>query len=797
MQNVAILLVVFFMVTTNGGAVSTGLLNADVQQTLLPRSLSNDCSSSKVSQCKRKCGWKRNDERRVDASCAIGDAYEVHRKKTSDCLQSCEDDDTCTYVETWTVRGNGKLHCQLYSCSTLSGDLWRSINKLRKFFSYSIDCPGREDGTVDGQDSGDEDEDDYTGEGTDEDTDADEDEDEDEDEDDLTNVDSCGLDAADEDTSSVWGSTASKNAVTSPVSAVAWKTSVNLAKIVVKGTELPPASNLGIDTSNSLHGRRPNLLLILADDLGIGDTGVDQFNGNYEKLNTISTPHLQKMANKGVVFTQAYSVNAVCLPSRYSMLVGRHAGHSRVRGNSGTSSDIPFTTDEVTLASVLQGTGYKTALIGKWGLGKKSEKSHPIQKGFDYFYGQLTHKDAHACFPVKMHNNSADASDNAGKYAKSELFPENKDASKSTCSGLESPLYASGDTPCSFVQDVFANKALEYMENHVSQYSDGSGGLTTPFFVYLSLTVPHICSWSHNPNDEQRKVAPYMDPDCLENLVWASNEGDSERGIDTEECRHKSLMENYIDRDIGRIMDLIDSYDELKNTLVVFVGDNGPERNANYVNDNSVYNRQNNFKVLHSIFTFGSTNGHRGIKRQLYEGSLLTPMIWYWKGVTSGHVSQTPTTTADIFSTFADVAGLTSSDLEVDGSAGITRPLDSISLVSSLSGNDDDQVLHRYLYFEYCDQQSDNWKSIKSDADSYCSWSLLIRNWKLIYDFESEEMELFDITNDPFEEDNLYVTANNANESTKTATLYQQQATMECVKAAEAYISLTDAGFSP
>lgn len=139
---------------------------------------------------------------------------------------------------------------------------------------------------------------------------------------------------------------------------------------------------------------KPNILFILADDLGVGDTSIPRYaasSGVYQ----IKTPNLERMANNGAAFLRAYAPAPVCGPSRYSFLSGRHTGHIQIRGNTGKGEDftIPCSSrEEDILAKVLQANGYHTAVIGKWGF-----KNHPFECGFDKFYGQLTHVDAHSC----------------------------------------------------------------------------------------------------------------------------------------------------------------------------------------------------------------------------------------------------------------------------------------------------------------------------------------------------------------------------------------------------------------
>src|SRR5688500_7906773 len=133
---------------------------------------------------------------------------------------------------------------------------------------------------------------------------------------------------------------------------------------------------------------RPNIIFILADDLGYGDVGC------YGQKQ-IQTPHLDKLAAQGLRFTDAYAGATVCAPSRCSLMTGLHAGHARVRGNK----DVPLQPEDLTVARLLKGAGYHTALIGKWGLGNAGSPGVPTKQGFDYFFGYLNQTHAHNYYP--------------------------------------------------------------------------------------------------------------------------------------------------------------------------------------------------------------------------------------------------------------------------------------------------------------------------------------------------------------------------------------------------------------
>ena len=139
---------------------------------------------------------------------------------------------------------------------------------------------------------------------------------------------------------------------------------------------------------------KPNILFILADDLGVGDTSIPGYAVSSSPYQ-IKTPNLERMAKNGASYLRAYAPAPVCGPSRYSFLSGRHTGHMQIRGNTGVNDDyvIPCSSaKEDILAKVLKENGYHTAIIGKWGF-----KNHPFECGFDKFFGQLTHVDAHSC----------------------------------------------------------------------------------------------------------------------------------------------------------------------------------------------------------------------------------------------------------------------------------------------------------------------------------------------------------------------------------------------------------------
>lgn len=266
---------------------------------------------------------------------------------------------------------------------------------------------------------------------------------------------------------------------------------------------------------------RPNIVLILADDLGFGDLGC------YGQTR-ILTPHLDRMAAEGIRFTSAYAGSTVCAPSRCSLMTGLHTGHARTRGNR--SPDLPLRPADITVTEVLKTAGYRTALIGKWSLGELGSTGYPTRKGFDEWFGYFSQLHAHNYYPEHL------------------LEGETAFLCRGNM-GMQRRDYA---------PDLFTARALEFLEKQ-----DGSN----PFFLHLCYTVPHANNEMGRDTGDGMEVPSYGP---YANRPWPQ----PEKGF--------AAMITRMDSGIGRILETLKRRGLDDNTLVVFTSDNGPHREGGH-----------------------------------------------------------------------------------------------------------------------------------------------------------------------------------------------------------------------
>jgi len=274
---------------------------------------------------------------------------------------------------------------------------------------------------------------------------------------------------------------------------------------------------------------KPNIVFIMADDLGYGDLGC------YGQKK-ILTPNIDRLAAEGTRFTQAYAGSTVCAPSRCSLMTGMHNGHNRIRDNLPHS--IWLRPDDVTVAEVLKQAGYKTGAIGKWGLGNPGSWGIPNDQGFDYFYGHINQDQAHFYYPDYLWENDK-------VVLLEKVIIENEVGKLVGNRGGKNMFYT---------HDLFTEKALSFVQQNAEN----------PFFLYLSYTIPHFSDY---PKDiPEHFMVPSDQP--YTNKDWP------------QAAKNYAAMITRMDRDVGRLMKLIKDLRIDENTIVIFTSDNGPYKGS-------------------------------------------------------------------------------------------------------------------------------------------------------------------------------------------------------------------------
>jgi arylsulfatase A len=338
--------------------------------------------------------------------------------------------------------------------------------------------------------------------------------------------------------------------------------------------------------------KRPNIILIVADDLGYGDLSC------YGQKQ-IRTPHLDAMARNGMRFTQFYTGTSVCAPSRASLMTGLHTGHTAIRGNKGVKPEgqWPLPGGTVTMATLLKKAGYTTGNFGKWGLGFPGSAGDPLKQGFDRFYGYNCQSEAHEYYPDHLWDNDRRV-----------VFPANTPGQ-----------------PATYSADLIQEKALQFINDNKSR----------PFFLFLSYTLPHAAL--QVPEDST--FGYYKQQFNEQPVAIAAPRDRVGYAAQAYPRTAYAAMVTRLDKYVGEVMRQLKQNGLDKNTLVIFASDNGPHQEGG--NDPSFFN---------------SNGGLRGIKRDLYEGGIRTPFIAWWPGaVKAGAVSNYTGAFWDLMPTFAEL----------------------------------------------------------------------------------------------------------------------------------------------
>ena len=346
---------------------------------------------------------------------------------------------------------------------------------------------------------------------------------------------------------------------------------------------------------NTAKTKQPNIIFILADDLGYADLGC------YGQQKT-ETPNIDLLAKQGLRFTQFYSGTTVCAPSRASLMTGLHTGHTAIRGNQSFEPEgqTPLPDSIKTIANLLQQKGYHTAAFGKWGLGYITTSGDPNKKGFDQFFGYNCQSLAHNYYPDHLWDNH-----------------ERVDLSEN----LSADVVYSGD------------KIHEQAMKFINEQKQGK-----PFFLFLPYTLPHGDVIA--PHDSIYRYYIQKFNETARPAPAATNQK-IKKSFEPYPHAAFAAMVSRLDKYTGEILKAIQKKGLDENTLIIFCSDNGPHRenggDPDYFDNNGIY---------------------RGIKRDMYEGGIRVPFIAYWKGKIKPGVTDQPAAFWDMYPTFQQMAGL-------------------------------------------------------------------------------------------------------------------------------------------
>ncbi len=331
---------------------------------------------------------------------------------------------------------------------------------------------------------------------------------------------------------------------------------------------------------------KPNIIIILADDLGYGDVGC--YGQNF-----IFTPNIDRLAKEGMQFLDGYAGSTVCAPSRCCLMTGYHTGHARIRANS----TVPLMPEDITVAEVLKKAGYKTGVIGKWGLGEPETPGIPNLQGFDEFYGYLNQVHAHNYYPEYLWRNTEIEKIEGNVMSKTPGVCE-------VCT--------------QYSHDLLTKEALDFIKRNKSN----------PFFLYLAFTLPHANNELGNAKGNGMEVP--------------SDEPYSDRPWPQPQKNHAAMITR-LDDSVGKLLSLLEELGIDENTVILFSSDNGPHKEGGADPD-----------------FFKSAGPFKGFKRSLYEGGIRVPFIVRWKNkIEAGKKCSVPVSFWDVLPTFAEIAGIT------------------------------------------------------------------------------------------------------------------------------------------
>ena len=362
-------------------------------------------------------------------------------------------------------------------------------------------------------------------------------------------------------------------------------------------------------------------------------------------------------------------------------------GHTPVRGNAGGQdmSKQSLKDHDVTVAEMLKQAGYVNALCGKWGIGDDAEGGRqglPRRQGFDFFYGYLNQHHAHNYYPEFLWRNEI----------KEELRNVVTAVPRSD-GGFEGGW---ATKRLDYSHDLIATEALKFVKQQSTDHPK------QPFFLYLSLTIPHANNEGKRGTGDGQEVPDYG---IYADKDWPNPD------------KGQAAMITRMDADVGRLLDLLDARNFSENTIVFFSSDNGPHSEGG-----------------HNLERFDPAGPLRGMKRDLTEGGIRVPFIVRWPGkIPADSTSNFIGYFGDFLATTADLAGVKPPE-----------PNDSISLIPTLTGHPENQREHDYLYWEFYEQggkqavRAGDWKAIRQP------W---MTGKTMLYNLDSDIGEINDVAN--------------------------------------------------
>jgi len=429
-----------------------------------------------------------------------------------------------------------------------------------------------------------------------------------------------------------------------------------------------------------LADKKPNVIYILADDLGLGDLSIY---GQKE----FQTPNIDRIGTEGIKFTAHYSGNTVCSPSRAVLMTGQEPGKIYLRGNVSENKIAPLDPELTVLPEVFKAAGYATGAYGKWGLGWTHVEGNPnpLTHGFDEFCGWKSQTIAHTYYPTSY-----------------------------VLNGKEIPLEKG-----IYVHDVIMDHAMTFIETNAKA--------DKPFFCYIPTAVPHAAM--HAPkelHEKWRKVFPQYDKIIGKYTVHGGDGKETVPNVVNPIAGFAAMIEN-LDNQIGQILALLKKHRIDDNTLVIFTSDNGAHREGGHDPD-----------------FWNSTGNLRGMKRDMHEGGIRTPMLARWPGTIAAGGS------SDHISAFWDVLPTM---CEVTGQA-VPEQNDGISFLPTLRDPGSTQVTHPHLYFEFC---KNNQQFVFSQAVRKGKWKAYrqLQKAKKGQPSKMSPIEIYNLEADPFEKRNL------------------------------------------